>query len=134
MSNVTISTNKFAATLSFSLTGESGATGFGNITIPKSAVPDGSTPTIYIDNQAAQDQGYTQDADNYYVWYTTHFSTHEVSIAFNIAPSASPTIKPTSSAEPLSKIIVVAISAVALVVVASGVLVYQKKRKRQQTS
>ncbi len=39
-------------------------------------------PTIYIDDQKAENQGYTQYADNYYVWFTTHFSTHEVSIEF----------------------------------------------------
>jgi hypothetical protein len=30
-----------------------------------------------------ENQGYTQDGNNYYVWYTTHFSTHEVSIVFS---------------------------------------------------
>jgi hypothetical protein len=37
---------------------------------------------VYIDNQTAPNQDYTQDADNYYVWYTTKFSTHQVSIVF----------------------------------------------------
>jgi hypothetical protein len=79
--------------VSFTLNGESGTTGFGNITIPKSAVPYGTTPTLYIDGQPAQDQGYTQDANNYYVWYTTQFSTHEVSIVFTTTfPSPSPTV------------------------------------------
>ena len=64
MSNVTIATNQSAktTTVSFTVTGESGTTGFGNITIPKSAVPYGTTPTIYIDGQPAQNQGYTQDS------------------------------------------------------------------------
>ena len=73
MSNATIATNQSAntTTVSFTVTGESGTTGFGNITIPISAVPYGTTPTIYIDGQPAQTQGYTQDSNNYYVWYTT---------------------------------------------------------------
>lgn len=95
MSNVKISTDLFAttATVSFNVTGESGTTGFGNVTIPKSAVPYGSTPTVYIDNQPAQSQGYTQDANNYYVWYTTQFSTHNVSIVFTT--TSTPTTSPT---------------------------------------
>ncbi|HLN88676.1 MAG TPA: hypothetical protein VK253_01275, partial [Candidatus Binatia bacterium] len=32
--------------------------------------------------QQCQNQGYTEDTKNYFVWYTTHFSTHEVSIVF----------------------------------------------------
>jgi hypothetical protein len=94
MSSVTIATNQSASTttVSFTVTGESGTTGFGNITIPISAVTYGTTPTIYIDGQPASNQGYTQDSNNYYVWYTTHFSTHQVSIVFTTAsPSPSPT-------------------------------------------
>ena len=45
---------------------------------------------MYIDGQPAQNQGYTQDNDNYYVWYTTHFSTHQISIVFT-ASSPNPT-------------------------------------------
>jgi hypothetical protein len=84
MSNLEITSNQSASTttLSFTVTGQSGTTGFGNVTIPKSAVAFGTTPTIYIDNQPASSQGYTQDANNYYVWYTTHFSTHQLSIVF----------------------------------------------------
>jgi hypothetical protein len=61
--------------VSFTVTGESGTTGFSNITIPISAVPYGTTPTIYIDGQQASNQGYTQDSNNYYVWYTTSAHT-----------------------------------------------------------
>jgi hypothetical protein len=69
-------------TLSFAITGQTGTTGFGNITIPKTSITYGTTPIIYIDSQPASNQGFTQDANNYYVWYTTHFSTHKVSIVF----------------------------------------------------
>lgn len=58
--------------------------GFSNVTLPKNEIPYGTTPTIYIDNERAENQGYAQDTNNYYVWYTTHFSTHEVSIVFII--------------------------------------------------
>jgi len=84
MSNVTITTNpsNTTTTVYFTVTGENGTAGFSNVTIPKSAVPFGTTPTIYIDGKPASNQGFTQDSNNYYVWYTTHFSTHQISIVF----------------------------------------------------
>jgi hypothetical protein len=84
MSNVIITTNQSAGTtlLSFIVTGESGSTGVSNITIPKSAIPYGTEPTLYIDGQRAQDQEYVMDSYNYYVSYITHFSTHDISIVF----------------------------------------------------
>jgi len=104
MSNVTLTTNQSSATtsLSFNITGETGTIGFDNITIPKSAVPYGTTPTIYIDGQQAQAQGYTQDDSNYYVWFTTDFSTHQVNITFitTPTPSPSPTLTPSPSPTP----------------------------------
>ena len=128
MSNVTIATNQSATstTVSFTLTGESGTTGFSNMTIPKSAVHYGTTPTIYIDGQPAQDQGYTQDANNYYVWYTTHFSTHEISIVFTTtSPSPTPTAQSSLPQEAIYEIAV----AVAVVAIVAVVLVLRKSKK-----
>ena len=128
MSNVTIATNQSVTTttVSFTVTGESGTTGFGNVTVPKSAVPYGTTPTIYIDGQPAQDQGYTQDTNNYYVWYTTHFSTHKVSIVFTTtAPSPTPTAQ---SSLPQEAIYGVA-ATVAIVAIVAVVLVLRKSKK-----
>ncbi len=92
LSDVEIAANQStsATTVSFTVTGQSGTLGFCNMTIPKSAVAYGTTPTIYIDSQIAQNQGYAQDSDNYYVWYTTGFSTHQVNIVFAIAPNSTP--------------------------------------------
>jgi outer membrane protein assembly factor BamB len=92
MSNVTIAINNATTTgLFFTVTGENGTLGFSSISIPKSLVPPETTPLIFIDGVPAQNQGYTQDADNYYVWYTTHFSTHQIEIVFSsTAPSSSP--------------------------------------------
>jgi hypothetical protein len=89
ISSVLISTNQSSTstTLSFTLTGVVGTVGFGNVTIPKTAITYGTTPTIYIDGQPASNQGYTQDTNNYYVWYTTHFSTHQISIVFAASSS-----------------------------------------------
>jgi hypothetical protein len=128
MSNVTIAANQSAntTTVSFTVTGESGTTGFSNVTIQKSAVPYGTTPTIYIDGQPAQNRGYTQDSNNYYVWYTTHFSTHEVSIVFTTtSPSPSPTAQPSLPQEAIYGIA----AAIAIVAIVAVVLVLRKSKK-----
>jgi hypothetical protein len=83
ISNLTISISANTTIVSFTLTGENGTAGFSNMTLPNNALPNAANPTIYIDNQLALDQGYTEDADNYYIWYTTHFSTHQISIQFS---------------------------------------------------
>ena len=94
MSNIRITANQSAGSTIVSVTvqGESGTVGFSNITIAKNIVPYGTTPTVTIDNQSAVNQGYTQDNANYYVWYTTTFSTHQISVVFTAASfSPSPT-------------------------------------------
>ncbi len=92
MTNVVMMTNQSESTttLSFTLTGQSGTTGFSNITIPKNSLIHGTTPKIYVDVQPATNQGYTQDSSNYHVWYTTHFSSHQVSIIFTMPVFQSP--------------------------------------------
>jgi hypothetical protein len=89
MSNIHISTNQAASmtNMSFTVKGQDGDIGFSNITIPKTAVPYGNISTVYIDNQPAQNQSCTQDTTNFYVWYMTGFSTHNVSIVFINPPS-----------------------------------------------
>ncbi|MCW4009298.1 MAG: hypothetical protein NWF05_01590, partial [Candidatus Bathyarchaeota archaeon] len=99
ISNPTLVINETAntVTLSLNLTGTTGTTGFSNMTIPKSTMPTGVVPipTVYIDGQIAENQGYTEDAENFYIWYTTHFSNHQVAVVF--PASASPTPTPPSS-------------------------------------
>ena len=123
ITNITIATNqtKATTTLSFKVTGDSGTTGFGNITIPKNTVSDGTEPTLYIDGQQAQQQGFTEDSSNYYVWYTVHFSTHEISVVFT-----SPVT------DTLSPIILYAIAiALALLIAAAAVFIVLKHRKNK---
>jgi hypothetical protein len=84
--------------VNFTVTGESGTQGFGNMTLLKSAIPYGTTPLIYIDGVLAENQGFTEDANYYYVWFTTHFSTHEITIQFNAQTQATPT--PTATVTP----------------------------------
>jgi hypothetical protein len=131
MSQITIETNQSAktTTLAFTVTGENGTTAFTNITIPKNAVSFGETPTMYIDGQPVQDQGYNHDANNYYVWYTTHFSTHEISIVFSSSSFQSPSPKPLPTQEPVPIVSVAAVSGAIAMIVAAGLLVYFKKHK-----
>ena len=122
ISNVYITSDQSTSTVYLTVTGASGATGFSNMTIQKSLICNDTIPTIYIDDQIAENQGYAQDGDNYYVWYTTDFSTHQVSIVFS--PMS-------QELELLPNIILLgAASAVVAVSAGVGLLVYFKKRKR----
>ena len=132
ISNAIISTNQSAATstVSFILTGQNGTFGFGNLTIPKNAVSYGTSPTIYIDDQRAQNQNFTQDNNNYYVWYLTHFSTHQISIIFTqTSPPPNHTTAP-SSLEIIYGIIV----GTAIVAIVLAVTMFIIKGKRKQKS
>jgi len=132
MSNVTITPYQSTTTtiVSFTVSGPSGTAGFGNITLPKTSIPYGTNPVVYIDNNQVLNQGYTQDADNYYVWYTTHFSTHEVTIQFTSTPSPTPTITPNPSTMSLNVPVIAAIILMGLVIF--GLLVKRKSRQKPQ--
>jgi hypothetical protein len=120
ITGTTISVNETAhkTTIGFTVTGIGGTLGFGNITVPKSVVPYGTTPTVDINNQKAQNQGYTQDADNYYVWYTTHFSRHYVSLVFSENPQ-----------NPNFSLLTVAVLAVLVVPAFAFVIVLRMRKK-----
>ncbi|MCW4029604.1 MAG: PQQ-binding-like beta-propeller repeat protein [Candidatus Bathyarchaeota archaeon] len=119
---ITNNESTLTTTVGFTLTGQTGTAGFGNITLPRSAIPYGTTPTIYIDNQKTQTQGFTQDADNYYVWFTTHFSTHNVSIVF---AAASAEVQPQTFLQP----VIIAVMAV-IVLIALGALGIQLRKAK----
>jgi hypothetical protein len=53
------------------------------ISVPKTAVPYGETPKIFLNNQVASDQGFSQDSNSYDVWYKTASSSYELSIVFS---------------------------------------------------
>jgi hypothetical protein len=90
ISNLTITTNQSTAStaIDFTITGEKGNSGLGIITIPKSAIPFGTDPVIYIDNELASNSGFMQDEGNFYVWFATEFSTHQMTIQFVLPPTA----------------------------------------------
>ena len=110
-----LTSSKFSATsnLTFTVTGDAGTNAFVNVTIPKNAVTYGPTPTIYIGNQKVQNQSYTQDVDNYYVWSTNHFNNSfygDLTIEFTNGTSSSNTF-PTI----IGAIIAVAVAALTLI-------------------
>jgi hypothetical protein len=113
-------------TVSFNLTGPSGTTGFGNVTIPKTSVPTGATPQVYIDGELCLNQGYTEDANNYYVYYTTHFSTHTVDIEFNA--------NATATGEQIPQWALVAALVVVLLVVLGAVFAVGKRARKSASS
>jgi hypothetical protein len=125
--NVTITTNQTAVTttLSFTVTGETGTSGFCNMTISKAEIPYGTTLVVYIDGQSAVEQGYTQDSQNYYVWYTTHFSTHNVELRFAGQPTS------TSGSPMLMYGAIIAVIAIAIAIAA--IAVTKRKNKPAKT-
>ncbi len=64
--------------MAFTITGPDGTAGLGNITIPKTDISYGINPVVYINGRQALNQGYTQDVNNFYIWYTTFFDTNLV--------------------------------------------------------
>jgi hypothetical protein len=83
ISNVYIAADQIASrtTLSLTLIGQSGTYSSCNITLPKSAVSYGNTPTVYVNNLVAEYE-YNQDENNYYVWYRTYSKIYELTITF----------------------------------------------------
>jgi hypothetical protein len=127
MSSVTLVTSQSAnsTTLVMTVTGQSGTTGFSNITIPKTAILYGEKPVVLMDDQEAANQGHTEDSENFYVWYTTHFSTHLIKIQFVGSLNAQ-----TSSFVPL---LVVGIITPEIVLVYTVIAVRRLRRRPENT-
>ncbi len=91
ISGISINTDgsNTTTTISLAIVAQSNTNGFDNVTIPISAVPYGTIPTVYVNNGVAQNQGYSHDSKNYYVWFKTGYSTYELSIAFQTQPAPS---------------------------------------------
>lgn len=57
--------------INFDLTGLNGSTAFVNMTIPKSAILGGTEPAVATNGIIRINDGFTQDNENFYVWFTT---------------------------------------------------------------
>ncbi len=121
MSNMTITPNQSTETtiIELTVTGETGTEGFSNITISKNAIPYGTTPQVYIDGKLAENQGYTEDDNNYYIWYTTHFSTHNIKIEF---------VSSTGTSDNAIYLWVIGVTVLAILAVTVGFLRYKKRQ------
>lgn len=112
--NAIISTDQSKAqtTLSLIIIEENGINSINTITIPKTAIPYGIAPRIYLNNQMAPDQGFWQDAKNYYIWYKTIFNNYELLLVF--ATQAAPIGFPISAILSIIVIVPISVSAVFL--------------------
>jgi hypothetical protein len=122
ISNATIMSNQTAktTTVSFTIAGPEGLSIFNNVTIPKNAVSYGAIPVVLIDDQYASNQGYAQDANNFYVWYTTLLSTHQVKIQFAAS---------SSSQLPISPVVIVGVLVTEIVLIYTAIAVRRLRRK-----
>lgn len=102
MTNMTITPHPENSTtnVTFTVTGPAGQAGSSTIALPKNAIPYGSKPLVYIDGVLAENQTCTEDNDYYYIFYTTHFSTHTISILFTTSQDSNPTPTPTATPTP----------------------------------
>jgi hypothetical protein len=81
-SNSTLSEFAFNSTsreLRFSVSGNSGTSGYVYVTIPKSLVTDISTLAVYLDGNQTQ-YAYTTHDDSYLLYFSYHHSSHIVDI------------------------------------------------------
>jgi hypothetical protein len=111
-------------TVTFTITGPSGDAGFGNMTFPKAAIPYGANPVVFIDGQEASNQGYTLDTDNFYVWYTIEFSTHQVKIQF---------IVPTNLQATFGSLLAVSLIVPEIILIYTTIVVKRLRRKPEHT-
>ena len=127
ISNAKITSNQQTntTTLAFTLNGPNGTAGLGNMTIPKTAVPYGTIIVVYIDDLQATNQGYAQDSDNFYVWYTTEFSTHQMKIQFEV-PS-------TMHASPFGPLFAIVVTIPEIILIYTVIAVKRLKRKPDNT-
>lgn len=103
--------------LSFSTNGTSDTTGYVNIRAPKSLVSDPSKIEVYIDG-APVAYTTTLQEDAWIISFTYHQSNHAVTINFGI-----------TSENRGQLILLVIITALIIIVIGTGLLIYFKKRK-----
>ncbi|MCW3995804.1 MAG: hypothetical protein NWE98_06615 [Candidatus Bathyarchaeota archaeon] len=121
-SKVSIIENSISSSTNLNLTiiADTSNTYFANITIPKSGIPYGNTPSIYLNTNPVQDQGFTQDEENYYVWLTNHFNNYFYGTL---------TIVFTHPFSPTNALIIGTIVAI-LLIAALAIVIWKKRRQR----
>jgi hypothetical protein len=117
--------------IAFTLASQNNTLEFMNMTIPKSALFDGTSPIITINGALAENSGYTQDNSNFYVWFTapTTFgpiNRNNVQITFLLTPKLT-TIGPS-----LGYLYTVGIAVVTILVAMLFLLVVYKRNFDKQ--
>ena len=110
-------------TVTIAVIGQSNLNGFGNLTIPKSAIPFGTIPIVYVNGDQSPSQGYTEDGKNYNIWYSTQTPTYELSVNFG-------TTAPSGDFPYWAVLTIVVIAVVALVTI----LLFKKKKGAESLS
>jgi len=91
--------NSQSNTLSFTVSGPSGTTGYVDIQIAKSLVPNIANLAVSFDGNNLVYTA-TSTSDSYLLHFTYNHSTHTVTVNLGNAPTSSPTNNPTSTPKP----------------------------------
>jgi hypothetical protein len=79
--------------INFNLNKLNGSTAFMNMTVPKNAILGGTQPVISINGGLSRNNGFTQDSENFYVWFTAQSpqwddgNRSQVSVGFLLVPN-----------------------------------------------
>ncbi len=120
--------NSADAQLSFSVTGETGTTGYVDVCVSKTLVDDASTIQAYIDGNPAS---YTvsSTADSWILHFTYHHSSHNIEFDLTSNTTGSHTATPEPAPElPQEALLIAAAALAAVAVVAAALVLLRKKR------
>ena len=102
-SNSTITSfnyNAVTTQLSFGVSGDSGTTGYVQVCVPKSLLPDPTVLTVTLDGTSVQ-KTYLSNGNIWLIIFVYHHSSHSVVMTLNpMAATSTPTATPTASQNP----------------------------------
>jgi hypothetical protein len=111
-SNSTITQLYFDSTsnqLNFTASGPSGTTGYVNINIPKTLIPDIADLKIYLDGNTLRYSS-SEQSDSWLVTFSYHHSMHQITICMNPQTAAAPEVLPLGLIPGLAILVVVTIA------------------------
>lgn len=119
--------------IAFTVTGLNGSAGFMNMTIPKNSILGGTEPTVAANGAQAENEGFAQDGDNFYVWFTMlpqwdNSNRGYVAIHFLLVNNHEP-IKPSTGFDIPG--LDISIGVVVVFIVAALILLIIRYRRRQ---
>ncbi|HZW55303.1 MAG TPA: Ig-like domain repeat protein [Nitrososphaerales archaeon] len=127
-SNIAIgSDGQSAYDLSFTLIGKSGTFGTSTISVPKNDVPNGLVPVVYVNGTRAGTQSYTEDANYYYVTFTTHFSTDSIDVLFSSSSTSNVCCTPPPPG-PTTLLPYITVGIIVVVILGTSLFLVSKRR------